>query len=278
LSDERIYTRLVTSTTFPFENPSARRAGDRRLSIAIAASVVIHALTLAALRGLPATPYTFAEGGVGSFPALQAVLAGPAAQPEQEEPTPPEPMINPQLVQPPVSKPVETLFGRKPVATTPIPGGGPMRPGPASPDVSVAVGTIPDPARLGSDYVARLAQRFPDPVQRVPMLLGAPVVVYPRPALEAGIEGRFAALVTVDPQGKVTDAKMVVDDPLFGPVMLDALKNAEFAPAQYDGNPVTYWAIVEFIFTIGRPASQPSVAQTGPRSRVPLPRQPSVGR
>jgi TonB family protein len=267
----------VTSTTFPFENPLARRGSDRRLSIAIAVSVVIHALTLAALRGLPATPYTFAEGGVGSLPALQAVLAGPAAQPEPEEPTPLEPMINPNLVQPPVAKPVETLFGRKPAATTPIPGGGPTRPGPASPDFSVAVGTIADPARLGPDYVAQLAQRFPKPVQKVPMLLGAPVVVYPRPAIEAGIEGRFAALVTVDPQGRVTDAKMVVEDPLFGPVMLAALKDAEFAPAQFDGDAVAYWAIVEFIFTIGRPAP-PSVASAPSRNRATLPRQPGVGR
>jgi len=226
---------------------------------------------LAALRGLPAKPYTFAEGGVGSFPALQAVLAGPPAEPKEEEPAPPAPMINPKLVQPPVKKPVETLFGRKPVTTNPMPGGGPTRPGPTSPDFNTSVRTIADPAKLGPDYVTQLAQRFPASVQMVPMLLGAPVVVYPRAALESGIEGRFAAVVTVDVQGKASDAKLVVEDPLFGPVILDALKTAEFAPAQYDGSPVPYWAIVEFIFTIGRPGATPSVAEAASRNRFAAP-------
>jgi hypothetical protein len=242
-------------------------ASDRRLSIALAISVLVHSLTLAALRGIIPTDYSFAEGGVGSVAALQAVLAGPAIELQPEQPLLPKPLIDTVLLAPALIKPVETTFGRTHPQTTPVPGGGPTRPGPASPDVSVAVGTIADPAQLGSDYVAQLAQRFPGRVQVVPMLLGAPVVVYPRAALESGIEGRFAAVVTVDVRGKASDLKLVVEDPLFGPVMLDALKNAEFAPGLYDGNPVPYWAIVEFIFTIGRPAT-PSVASAPPTPRA----------
>ena len=268
----------MTGITLTFDDTRRRRADDRRLSIAFAGSLVLHALVLAALRGLPAEPYTFAEGGVGSIPALQAVLAGPPIELQtMMEPLPPEPMIDTPLLAPALIKPVETTFGRTRPPTTPIPGGGPMRPGPASPEASVAVGTIADPGKLGQDYAAQLAQRFPNPVQVVPMLLGAPVVAYPRAALESGIEGRFAAVVMVDDRGKATDTRLVVEDPLFGPAVLDALKRAEFAPAQYDGNPVPYWAIVQFTFSIGRPTA-PSVASAPPAAPARSARQPSVGR
>ena len=42
-------------------------------------------------------------------------------------------------------------------------------------------------------------------------------------------------IALLDAIGKVTDAKLVVDDPLFGPAILDALKRMEFAPAQDGG-------------------------------------------
>ncbi|HTP47831.1 MAG TPA: energy transducer TonB [Casimicrobiaceae bacterium] len=265
----------MTSATFPEAELS--READRRLSVAIAISLVLHALTLAALRGLPATMHVYAEGAAGNLPSLQAVLAGPPTEPTPEEPTtPPESAINPNLVIPPKAAPVETLFGRTRPATAPS-SGGPVRSTADGPEVSVAVGTIADPAKLGSDYVAQLAQRFPQPVQQVPLLLGAPVVVYPRAALEAGIEGRFAAVISVDALGKVTEAKLVVEDPIFGPVMLDALKSAEFAPARNGTETVPYWAIVEFIFTIGRPAAQPAAAPAQRRGSTAL-RQPRVGR
>ena len=153
-----------------------------------------------------------------------------------------------------------------------------MDAGRAAPDVTMSVGTIADPTQLGSDYAAQLAQRFPDRAAKVPVLLGAPVVVYPRAALEAGIEGRFAVVVTLDALGRIKEAQLVVDDALFGPAMLDSLKTMQFTPAEFDGNPVPYWAIVEFIFKIGRPGSAPSVASVPGRNRAPAPRQPSVGR
>jgi hypothetical protein len=254
------------------------RATDRRLSIAVAISVVLHALTLASLRGLPAGVTAYAIGGSGSLPSLQAVLAGPVTQAVPEaELQPPEPAINPNLVVPPQAKPVETLFGRTRPATAPLSGGGPVEPG-SGPEVGVAVGTIADPAKLGGDYVTQLAQRFPQPVQQVPLLLGAPVVVYPQAALQASIQGRFAAVVSIDALGKVTEARLVIDDPLFGPVMLEALRTAEFAPARDGTATVPYWAIVEFVFTIGRPIAPPAAAQAGPRRSTNLPRQPRVGR
>jgi hypothetical protein len=270
---------VLTAATLPFKEAPAGVA-ERRLSIAIAVSVLIHALTLAALRGLIPSVYSYAAGGVGTVAALQAVLAGPPIEVQPEEPLPllPLPMLNTKLLAPPVMKPVETTFGRTRPPPSGLPGGGPSRPGQTTPDANVAVGTIDDPARLGSDYAAQLAQRFPDRAAKVPMLLGAPVVVYPSTALEQGIEGRFAAVVTLDALGHIKDAKLVVDDAIFGPAMLNALKSAQFAPAEFDGNPVPYWAIVEFIFTIGRPATVASTPSATARNRTLPPRQPSVGR
>jgi TonB family protein len=266
----------VAAAIFPFDDASVR-AVDRRLSIALATSVLIHALTLAALRGFIPTVHTYAGGGVGPAAALQAVLAGPPIELQPMDPLTPEPMIDKVLLAPALMKPVETSFGRIQAPTAFLPGGGPTKAGAPSPEVNMAVGTIADPAVLGSDYVAQLAQRFPNRAAKVPMLIGAPVVIYPRPALEAGIEGRFAAVVTLDALGHITESRLVVEDPLFGPAVLDALKTMQFTPAEFDGGPIPYWAIVEIVFRIGRPGT-PDVASAPPRSRVPLPRQPSVGR
>jgi hypothetical protein len=80
----------------------------------------------------------------------------------------------------------------------------------------------------------------------------------------------------LDAQGKITSSELVVDDAIFGPVILGALKNVQFSPAQIDGKPAPYWIIIEFVFSIGRPASagEPAMA----RNRQGFPRQPSVGR
>lgn len=268
---------VLTATTLPYKEAPAG-AADRRLSIAIAISLLIHALTLAALRGLIPSVYTYTGGGAGVTAALQAVLAGPTIELQAEEPLlPPLPPINTKLLAPALIKPVETTFGRTRTSSVPLPGGGSEDASKAAPDVTMSVGTLADPMQLGSGYAAQLAQRFPDRAAKVPMLLGAPVVVYPRAALEGGIEGRFAVVVTLDALGHITEAQLVVDDALFGPAMLDSLKTMQFTPAEFDGNPVPYWAIIEFIFKIGHPGTTPSVASTPARNRASA-RQPSVGR
>jgi TonB family protein len=186
----------------------------------------------------------------------------------------------PNLLLPPAANPSETAIRRPPPQTGPQPGGNPARVGPNTPEVSVAVGTIDDPAKLGPDYVARLAQRFPQPAMKPPLLLGSPIVVYPQAALEAGMERRIAVLLTLRADGTIAESQLVREDPLFGPPVLDALRNTQFAPAEIDGKPVPYWAIVEFVFSLGRP-SAPPVADRGYGRRgatYPYPRYPSVGR
>jgi hypothetical protein len=265
---------MAVPAVFPHED-AIRSASERRLSIAIGISLVVHALAIASLRGVLPSIYTYAQGGVGSLTVLQAVLAGPKSEPVPEPP-PPEPAIEPALLVPPGTTPLEAPVERPPPQTGPLQGGGPTRSGPASPDVSVAVGLIEDPARLGPGYAARLAQRFPERVSKPPQLLGSPVVMYPAAAMASGIERRVAVLITLDAKGGIVDSQMIPDDPLFGPVVKEALRNAQFTPAEIDMATVPYWAIVEFVFSLTR-ADAPAPPPRSARARAPF-RQPSVGR
>jgi hypothetical protein len=254
------------------------RAVRRRLSIALGASLVIHALTIAALRGLVPAIYTSSQAGTGSFAVLQAVLAEPKSEPAPTQSTETEIAVEPTLLSPPAGNPVEAPDHRPPPPTAPLSGSNAGGTGPSTPEVSIAVGTIDDPAKIGPDYAARLAQRFPDRAAKPPMLLGSPIVMYPPAALESGTERRVAVLLTLRGDGSIAESQLVQEDPLFGPVVLDALKSTQFAPAEIDGKPVPYWAIVEFVFSLGHPLAPP-LAERGPSRRSAFyPRQPSVGR
>jgi hypothetical protein len=265
----------VAAAIFPRDIASTD-AGDRRLAIAIGLSVLLHLLTLAALRGIIPGVSNYARGGVGNMGALQAVLAGPPLELTKEEPLLPEPMLETKLLAPALMKPIVTTFGRTQVNTAPLPGGAPNSVGRTSRELSVAVGTLSDADALGPRYAAELGQRFRTRAQKEPVLIGSPVIVYPQAAVEEGIQGRFAVVVGLDADGRVTDSELVVDDPLFGPVMRTALKEREFAPGEIDGRRAPYWTIVEFIFTIGRPATTGTAAIS--RNRQASSRQPSVGR
>jgi TonB family protein len=253
-------------------------AEERRLSIAIGASILIHALSIAALRGLTPAIYASPQAGAGNVSALQAVLASPKNLPEPTPPTETEVLVAPELLAPPAAQPIKPPQEHSPQPAGPLPGANPARIGSNSPEVSIAVGTIDDPSRLGSEFVARIAQRFPERAAKPPMLLGSPIVAYPQAAMESGTERRVAALLTLRANGSIEDMQLVREDPLFGPAVLDALKNVQFAPAEIDGNAVPYWAIVEVVFSLGRPAAPPIAAQAPARRGLVFPRQPSVGR
>jgi TonB family protein len=254
-----------------------RRADERRLSVALGASLVIHALVIAALRGLVPVIYASPQADAGGFSALQAVLAGPKTPPTQIEPAVEDVAIA-KLAAPPAKQPIVAATERPPQPSAPVAGSNPARLGPNTPDVSIAVGTIADPARLGHEFVTSLAQRFPQPAAKVPMLLGSPIVAYPQAALEGGIERRVAVVLTLRADGSIEEMQLAREDPLFGPAVLDAIKNVKFAPAEIDGNAVPYWAIVEVVFSLGRPAA-PSVAIPAPARRgLVFPRQPNASR
>jgi hypothetical protein len=267
----------VAGVAIALDNGTNRRTADRRLSIAIGVSLLVHALTIASLRGLLPTIYTFAPGG-GSITALQAVLAAPISDIPPAEPTEPEPAIDPTLLLPPEANPLEPPLERPLPHVAPMPGGGAVTSGARSPEVSIAVGLIEDPGRLGPDYVVRLAQRFPDRAPKPPMLAGTTSVAYPPAALASGTERRVAVLLTLRADGSIAESQLIPDDPLFGPTVLEALKDARFTPAEIEGKPVPYWAIVEFVFLLGRPPA-PAVAERAQARRgAAYPRQPKVGR
>jgi hypothetical protein len=264
---------MTVLLSFAADRAARRRSEERRLSTAIGVSLVIHALTLAVLRGgVPAIlpgPY----GGTGGLSALQVLLVAP-----KEEP-PPEP-VQPQIsVEEPTeirAAPSAEAAGSRPSEGSRQPARGSESAGTALPEFSIGVGMIDDPAKVGFEFLARLAARFPDRVSKAPTLIGTPVMTYPQAALESGAQRRVAAIVTVRPDGTIQDPQLVRDDPLFGPAVLDALKSARFSPAEIDGNPVPYWAIVEFVFLIGHP--RPAISQAPTRRGLILPRQPSAAK
>ena len=251
----------------------SRRADDRRLSVAIGVSLMIHALTLAVLRGVLPAIYALPQGGTGGFSVLQAVIAGPRMEPAPE---PPQIETLEPIVVPTLAHAMEPLTLR-PVETGAEAASGPEKTGATLPEFSIGVGMLDDPSKLGPGFPARLAARFPQRVSKLPVLIGTPVMSYPQAALESRVQRRVAALVTVRADGTIDDPQLARDDPLFGPAVLEALKSARFAPAEIDANPVPYWAIVEFVFIIGRPASTPLAQRGVPRRGVVLPRQPAPG-
>jgi TonB family protein len=253
-----------------------RRGDERRLSVALGASLLIHALAIAALRGLAPVIYAAPQAGVGGFSALQAVLEGPKT-PAVAEPTAADAAL-PELVAPPAREPIVPLPERLSPPSAPVAGSNPVHLGPNTPNISIAVGTIDDPGRLGHEFVTRLAQRFPQPAAKLPMLLGSPIVAYPQAALEGAIERRVAVLLTLRADGTIEEMQLAREDPLFGPAVLDALKSVKFAPAEIDGNPVPYWAILEVVFSLRRPAAPPIAAQAPARRGLIFPRQPNAGR
>ena len=256
----------MSSVSFVLDRRALHRAEERRFSVALGTSLAIHVLLIAVLRVAAPMLYASPHAGAGSASGLQAVVLGPQSPPVPAALVEPDVAIA-ELVQPPQMHPL--LPPLQPVAapTGPAVGGSAARLGPNTPELSIAVGTLDDPSRLGPVLAGQIARRFPEPVAKLPMLLGSPIVAYPQAALAAGVERRVTALVTLRADGSIEDKQIVGNDPLFGPAVLDALKDVRFAPAEIDGNPVPYWTIVEVVFSIGRPATQVAPATRGPARR-----------
>ena len=143
-----------------------------------------------------------------------------------------------------------------------------------------------DARQLSLDEFKSLVAQLPDLRRAVLQGIGEPLLNHELPAMirhldERGVYTVFntnAALLTLSANGSIEDMQLVREDPLFGPAVLDALKSVQFAPAEIDGNPVPYWAIVEVVFSLGRPAAPPTAAVGPARRGLVFPRQPSVGR
>ena len=76
---------------------------------------------------------------------------------------------------------------------------------------------------------------------------------YSAEALRAGVQGAVAVDVTIDPLGKVSDAKVVRSIPLLDAAALAAARQWEFAPTLIDGKPVPIIATIELTFSLAPP-------------------------
>lgn len=183
----------------------------------------------------------------------------PPALPRTEVP-PPSPVIDPKAVQdkalptpsppptPSVPMPPLGVFTQADAGSEVVSNDSPPPPG------DIAVGAVQNPDRIGAIGSLRLAQRFPTTASRVPQLRDPLVVAYPPGPARAHLEARIAALLLVDADGKITETTLYPDEAQFGPSITEALKNARMTPATIDGKPVSYWTILEFVFTMRRPA------------------------
>jgi hypothetical protein len=250
----------------------SRSKEERRLSIAFAASVAAHA---AALFGIAAHEVVRQpSSALGWGPAvLEAVLMQPATQPDV---APPEVITVQSHEESNAPASATPATAQPPGSVSPMQAGpvlGPAAaPGMADPPLSVTVGAIIEPATFGLRYANALKAKFPEPVMRPPQLRSSLVLSYPRAAIETRTQARIAAFLTIDEQGEIVDAELVPDEPLFGPGIHDALRQAHFVPADTDNRPVRYWAILEFAFWIEDAREQVSaLAPTRAHAAVALP-------
>jgi hypothetical protein len=272
-------------TTAAFAPLHGSRAPDnRRFLVSLGVSAATHAIALAIFAGLlmpipapvwvrlgqPAVvqvvlsapePVAAAPGGATRVDAAPPQpkpepVAPPLPAPKAAEPTP-EPTISLRKTDPrPAASPA--TGSDTPIAPTPeaVPDDAPTPPG------DVAVGAAESAEPLGHTQATRLAQRFPQRVYKPPRLKAPLVVPYPVRAARTWREARIAVLLIVDSDGKVLEATLSPEDPLFSPTVRDAIDSAAFLPAEAeaDGAAVAYWVIVEFVFTMRKPRPAKSPA------------------
>jgi hypothetical protein len=221
---------------------------ERRLSVAIAMSLLFHAVLLAF--GMQFLIRPSSPTGWGSV-VLQAVLQEAATQPEATAPEvlitqPAEAAKEVVPAEPPRVQPPGPVGAAQSAPTA----GASVAPGAVDPRHSVTGGVILDPAKVGARYATALAQLFPDRPARRPQLTTPPVLSYPRAAIESRAQARIAAILIIDERGEIVEKSIVPNDPVFGPVVSEALEATRFSPAETDGSPVRYWTILEFVFWI----------------------------
>jgi hypothetical protein len=241
------YPRVIAATLSMM--PGSSRSS--RLSLSLTASVAIHLLGLVLvamlLRAMPAT-----VADAGSTPTLSAnIIALPPLRLDAGEPLPVlEPVASMRSMLP---LPVEV-----PIRTTPLPG---VSVAPAKVQVvaefapigKISYGASDARQLFGDDISVRMARRFAEPAARMPRLNGTLSVMYPIKGAAKGQSMALTALLMIDPTGRISEARVLPDDPVFVAAVLAALKNVVFYPAQVDGKPAAYWTALDFRFSIDGP-------------------------
>jgi TonB family protein len=85
---------------------------------------------------------------------------------------------------------------------------------------------------------------------------------YTAEAMRAGVQGMVAIEVTIDPQGKVSDAKVARSIPLLDASAVAAARQWEFTPTIIDGKPVPVIATIELSFNMAPPPPSTPPATT----------------
>jgi hypothetical protein len=224
------------------------RRGDKPLTASLVVSVVLHAGMLlragAALRPLPAAIVAAPGTPLPLRAMLVAVQSTESRRvPEQAEPMREQPSPLPPIVLPPVRAARGLSMTPTNVAADPV-------------FISagrIAVGNSLDPRDFDAAITALLAERYPYTPARLPRLVGGLPVLYPLKAARAGTNQRIKMLLLLDANGTILQMQSAPEDPLFAAAVVAALRNAQFAPASFEGKPVPYWAILDFRFDIDGP-------------------------
>ena len=253
------------------------RVSKRRLSWSLAASLAVHALAITVVAGMLQSSQMFSSRHVGvPLPIEVALVAqrpiafsAPPEMPQQASELPPAERIPQEKSKEPMPSAAAIELQAPtpqgpPVTATPLPGAAvpfepSIEPAPsdAPPPGDVAVGPLNDLDRIGRAQALRLASRYPQPVTKRPLLLDTLTVPYPLRAAFAYRDARITVLIQVDADGRIADTTLYPDDPFFTPTILASLRGAHFAPANIKGKPVPYWAMMEFVFAMRRPARAP---------------------
>jgi TonB family protein len=85
---------------------------------------------------------------------------------------------------------------------------------------------------------------------------------YPAEAMRAGVQGAVAVEVTIDPHGKVSDAKVARSIPLLDSAAIAAARQWEFTPTIVDGKPVSVIATIELTFNMAPPPATTTTTTT----------------
>lgn len=104
---------------------------------------------------------------------------------------------------------------------------------------------LPNPGEPDRDGVYEVGANFPAPRRQG-------MAVYPDQAQAAGIQGGVQAEIVIDPEGIVTDARIVKSIPLLDEAALRAVRDWRFEPTMVDGQPVPVRMVVTVNFTLSK--------------------------
>ena len=252
------------------------RVSKRRLSWSLAASLAVHALAITVIAGMLQSSLMSPASHIGVPLPIEVALVTqrpiafsappeipqqasellPAERIPEEKSGEPKPSASARELPAPTPQPA-VISTPSPGAAVPFEPSTEPTPSDAPPPGDVAVGPVNDLDRIGRAQALRLASRYPQPVTKRPLLLDTLTVPYPLRAAFAHRDARITVLMLVEADGRITDTTLYPDDPFFTPTVLAALRGARFAPADIKGKPVPYWAMMEFVFTMRRPARPP---------------------